>query len=490
MRVLIVVSEAPPIVSGVSRCVDRLVRGLEAAGNDVDVLSSNEIRRWRFGEVRLSSFLARWPSISRRLNEYDIVNLHGPAPTMSDAFLALFRLRQTSTQPILVYTHHSDIDIDGARPLCAAYNAMTAQLARLPDRTVVTTTSYADRIRRSDGQAIDIVPWGVDTEPHVGRRRTRTDAPLRVLFVGQLRPYKGVPVLIDAVAGQPDVTLTIVGDGPDAAKLRAQVATSGADNIAFAGSVSDEALKQMYADHDVITLPSTTRAEAFGLVLLEGMAAGCVPVASDLPGVRDVAGPTGALVEPGSVDSLRAALVGLAADRDRLWHLGERSRRRAEELPWGDVAVSYQRIFEDALSEKQSGAWTRHLRETVRPATQRFPAVARQFGASWWSFVLFDRTGAGRPMARLGRVATREFRAREPHIASFVARLGEPLLIGHDSPTALQPMLNRPEIHSAMAVPMDLGPSLRGVISITSAGRDPRGYTAHDLGRLVELVAP
>ncbi len=489
MRVLIVVSEAPPIISGVSRCVDRLVRGLEAASNEVDVLSSNEIRRWGFGEVRLSSFLARWPAISRRLNDYDVVNLHGPAPTMSDAFLALFRLRQTSSQPILVYTHHSDIDIDGARPLCAAYNSITAQLARLPDRTVVTTASYADRIRRSDDQAIEVVPWGVDTEPSLGRGRTNPDVPLRVLFVGQLRPYKGVPVLIEAVGGQPDVALTIVGDGPEAARLRAQVAAAGVDNISFAGTISDDALRQVYASHDVITLPSTTGAEAFGLVLLEGMAAGCVPVASDLPGVRDVAGPTGVLIEPGSVASLRSALVGLAADRDRLWHLAERSRRRAEQLPWGDVAARYQRIFEGALAEQQSGAWTRHLRDTVRPATERFPSVARQFGASWWSFVLFDEGGAGRPMARLGRVATREFRARQPHVASFVARLGEPLLIGSDAPTALQPMLNRPEIYSAMAVPMDHSPSLRGVISITSAGRAPRGYTARDLDRLVELVA-
>jgi glycosyltransferase involved in cell wall biosynthesis len=488
VRVLIVVSEAPPIVSGVSRCVDHLVQGLERAGNEVDVLSSNEIRRWSFGEVRLSSFLARWPSIRRRLNDYDVVNLHGPAPTMSDAFLALFRLGKPAHQPILVYTHHSDIDIDGVRPLCAAYNSITAQLARLPDRTVVSTPSYADLIRRSDDQDIEVVPWGVDARSGARQRRTNLGDPLRVLFVGQLRPYKGVPVLIEAIGGRSDVELTIVGDGPDGPGLRDRVAGASFHNITFAGKVSDAALHQMYADHDVITLPSTTRAEAFGLVLLEGMAAGCVPVASDLPGVRDVAGPTGVLVEPGSVDSLRSALAGLAADRDRLWHLGERSRTRAEQSPWSDVAPAYQRIFEDALGEKQVADWSRQLRDTVRPTSQHFPSLAKQFGASWWSFVLFDEAGEGRPMARLGRVATREFHARQPHVASFVARLGEPMLIGKDAPTALQPMLRRPEIHSAMAVPLDLTPALRGVISITSAGRAPRGYTSGDLDRLVQLM--
>ena len=92
MRTLIVASEAPPIVSGISRCVDRLTVGLRARGHHVDVISSVQIPRMSLGEWRISSLLVHLPRIARRLDRYDVVNLHGPAPTMSDVALALLAL--------------------------------------------------------------------------------------------------------------------------------------------------------------------------------------------------------------------------------------------------------------------------------------------------------------------------------------------------------------------------------------------------------------
>jgi glycosyltransferase involved in cell wall biosynthesis len=488
MRVLIVVSEAPPIVSGVSRCVDWIVRGLQADGHSVDVLSSNDIRRWTLGEARISSFIGHWPSISRDLDDYDVINLHGPAPTMSDAFLALFKARRAPRRPALVYTHHSSIDIDGLGPLCRLYDKVTARLASLADRVVVTSNSYADIVRRADSPPIDVIPWGTDVSAVAGRQRTPSSGPLRVLFVGQHRPYKGVSVLIESVAGQPDIALTIAGDGPLAAAHRQQARQAGADNIRFAGRVSDDDLTQLYHEQDVIVLPSTTRAEAFGLVLLEGMIAGCVPVASDLPGVRDVAGPTGVLVPPGDAQALRGALLSLATDRERLRALSQASRRRAMAHPWRAVSRAYAVAFEDALHDRDAARWSDVLRRSIRPPERRLPALAEQFGANWWSLVLFDRDGRG-PMARWGRGAAQEFRREQPDVAAFVARSGEPLVIDNDrSPKELRPMLIRPEIKSAMAVPVEME-RVRGVLSLTATGRDRPPYTDHDLDALVQLVA-
>lgn len=489
VRVLILVSEAPPIVSGVSRCVDRMVQGLQASGVSVDVLSSNEIRRWRFGEVRISSFIGRWGEISRDLDSYDVVNLHGPAPTMSDAFLALFRTRRSSHRPALVYTHHSCIDIDGLGPLCRIYDGLTARLSTLADRVVVTTPSYADMVRRPNGPPVEIVPWGVDAPPVPTRELTSAADPLRILFVGQLRPYKGVSVLIRAVAGRPELQLTIAGGGPLADAHRREAAETGAENVTFAGQVPDEALAQLYLDHDVIVLPSTTRAEAFGLVLLEGMAAGCVPVASGLPGVSDVARGTGVLVPPGDETALREALLSLAGDRERLWNLSESSRRAAQAQPWEAVGRAYARIFQNTLHEQEAATWTDAVRSTIRPADQRFPELAEIFDASWWSFVLFDDNGNGSPMARLGRIGTKEFRRQSPQLASYVARLGEPLLLDHESASEIRPMLTRPEIRSAMAVPVDMNRGTRGVVSLTAAGKHGRRYTERDLDALVQLMA-
>ena len=102
----------------------------------------------------------------------------------------------------------------------------------------------------------------------------------------------------------------------------------------------------------MIVLPSVTRAEAFGLVLLEGMAAGCVPVASDLPGVRDVAGPTGVLVAPGDSGALRAALAGLAEDGGRLESLQADSWLAAQALSWERCIDSYESVLFDAVRSR------------------------------------------------------------------------------------------------------------------------------------------
>ena len=78
------------------------------------------------------------------------------------------------------------------------------------------------------------------------------------------------------------------------------------------------------------------------------MAAGCVPVVTDLPGVRDLAGDTGIVVPLRDTDALRAAFEGLADDRARLRCLSRRARRRAEGLSWDACVERYELMFAKA----------------------------------------------------------------------------------------------------------------------------------------------
>lgn len=176
--------------------------------------------------------------------------------------------------------------------------------------------------------------------------------PLRVLFVGQMRPYKGVDVLLRAVAGLDGIDLTLVGAGPQLAEYQTRASRLGVSAARFVGRLSDAALTAEYARNDVIVLPSLNRAEAFGLVLLEGMAAGCVPVASDLPGVRDVAEPTGVVVPPGDAGALRRELAALAADRDRVLRLQEESEALAARLSWDSCVDAYYDVFTAAARRR------------------------------------------------------------------------------------------------------------------------------------------
>jgi glycosyltransferase involved in cell wall biosynthesis len=336
LEVLIVTSEAPPIVSGISRCVDRLTVGLRERGHRVDVLSSVQIPRLVLGEYRFSTLIAHWRRIGAMLEGYDVVNLHGPVPTMSDVVLLLAGARRGTP---IVYTHHSALAVRGAETLSRVYNRLHRVLSGRADRILTTSEHYADEQSRAGGPPVEVVPWGVDVRPQPLRPHVER-APLKVLFVGQMRPYKGLEWLIPAVAGRPGLELTLIGDGAHRAEYEALAGSS--DNVLFRGRVSDDDLHRAYDTHDVVVLPSVTQAEAFGLVVLEGMAAGCVPVVSDLPGVRDLVADTGLVVGPRDVDALSAALDGLAADRSRLAALGRRARRRAEGLGWDTCVERYE----------------------------------------------------------------------------------------------------------------------------------------------------
>ena len=352
LDILIVTSEAPPIVSGISTCIQRLANGLTGRGHHVSVLSSVQIPRLAVGELRLSSFVAYWPRIARELRQFDVVNVHGPVPTMSDAFLRLSDRLPPNARPAIVYTHHSPIDIRGVNRISARYNKLHESLALRADRIVASSRHYANQHRSRYGPLVRAIPWGVDVRASSPSRVRHPSEELRVLFVGQMRSYKGVETLLTAAAGQPWLKLTLVGVGPELASYQRLAERLAATNARFVGRLSDAELHDQYASNDVVVLPSVTRAEAFGLVLLEGMAAGCVPVASNLPGVRDVAGPTGLVVPPGDPDALRAALRGLACGGARLEQLQDASWLAAQTFTWKRCVASYEQVLLDAVCSR------------------------------------------------------------------------------------------------------------------------------------------
>src|SRR5439155_7416026 len=119
---------------------------------------------------------------------------------------------------------------------------------------------------------VEIVPNGVDVrEFPLGRASSRSG----VLCVGRLVPYKGVDVLLRAwprVREATGETLTIVGDGPERARLEAMAPRDG--SVRFAGRLPRDELLRAYAAARLTVLPSANGQEAFGIALLESMAAG------------------------------------------------------------------------------------------------------------------------------------------------------------------------------------------------------------------------
>lgn len=356
LSVLLLASQLPPVTSGVAGSVDRLRRGLIDRGHRVDAVSALADRGLTFGEYRVHFIARRFARLARFVEGYDVVGLHGPSPFCSELFLARSALARR--RPALVYTHHFQVMVEAAgRGRGIMYraqlgvNAAQERLARVADDVVVTSPSYADLLEAAGVPGAHVIPWGVDpVDPVAPSGASRpSDGRLRVLFVGQMRPYKGVPVLLEALDGLDGVEATLVGGGIEEQRYRDQAGRLGLTNVRFTGRASDEELLAAYRSHDVIVLPSVNELEAFGMVLLEGMSAGLVPVTSDVPGLGDVVGDTGLVVERRNPASLRSALRSLAADPVERARLGEEARRRSATFTWKRTIDDYEAVLLNAV---------------------------------------------------------------------------------------------------------------------------------------------
>ena len=363
LSILLLASQLPPVTSGVARSVDRLRRGLEERGHRVDAVSALADRGLTFGEYRVHFIARRFARLSRFVAGYDVVGLHGPSPFCSELFLA--RIALARRRPAVVYTHHFQVMVEGAgrgRAVLGqaqvAVNTAQESLARVADAVVVTSPTYAEIMAHAGVPGAHVIPWGVDPidpgdRDDAGRH---DDGPLRVLFVGQMRSYKGVPVLLDALDGLHGVQATLVGGGLEEAAYRDQADRLGLTNATFTGRVPHEELLAAYRSHDVIVLPSVNELEAFGMVLLEGMSAGLVPVSTDLPGLGDVVGDTGRVVPRRDPVALRAALASLAADPAERRRLSAAARRRAATFTWERTITDYEAVLSDAVGRRSIAA--------------------------------------------------------------------------------------------------------------------------------------
>lgn len=346
MKILMLASETPPVRSGVALTVQQLRRGYRRAGHQVELLSRRHFPLLTAGEIRLSSLGISWSRVDNRIRTADVVHLHGPSPTFSDAILL-----RLAAETSLVYTHHFDLDLRGLGIPCALYNRWHAALvARRAQRIVTTSEDY--RHRFPDDRRLRVIPWGGDhralAQP-VPRSRSGT---LRVLFVGQMRPYKGVEVLLEALRDLDGVRADLVGDGRLLDRYRRRAQSDRLSHVSLPGRVDDATLEDLFARADVIVLPSVSRMEAFGIVLLEGMRSGCVPIASRLPGVRSVIGDTGRCVTPGRSDELRAAIVELRDDAALRGHLSAAARQHSGQFRWADTVTSYLELLTEVASAR------------------------------------------------------------------------------------------------------------------------------------------
>lgn len=351
-----------PDSGGIETVTKDIAQGTARAGCEVTVLcfgDTQRLRRERVGEVevlrapiwkRAASQPFGWQyfrAVLRHAREYDFVHVHLPNMLAALA-VVLARI------PGRVVIHwHADVINKGW--LGRLLRPLEFLVLRRADAVIATSQAYAEAslpLRRVRDK-VHVVPIGIedtegfdDDEPALIAPPTADDAdtcdpaagedgPI-VLAVGRLVPYKGFEILIDAARDlPPGCRVVIVGGGELRDTLAERIAESSVgDRVRLAGRLDDDSLRALFQRASLYCLPSVSRAEAFGVVLLEAMAHGLPIVASDIAGSGvpwvNRHGETGLNVPVGDAQALAAAIGTLLGDAGTLARMSAASRQRFE----------------------------------------------------------------------------------------------------------------------------------------------------------------
>jgi rhamnosyl/mannosyltransferase len=209
---------------------------------------------------------------------------------------------------------------------------------------------------------IEVIPYGIDpskfaeaeqeTVKHIQSRY----GPRLVIAIGRLVPFKGFEILIQAMQKVPG-HLLLIGEGPLRRHLEGVARECGVSRrVFFMGKIDHSQIVNYLSAADVFSMPSISRAESFGIVQLEAMAAGIPVVNTSIDsGVPDVSldGITGMTVPPTDACSLARALTTLLTDKEMRLKMGEAGKARVRrEFSEERMSMRTMRMYDEVLSVK------------------------------------------------------------------------------------------------------------------------------------------
>lgn len=286
------------------------------------------------------STLAAWG------DRFDIVHYHALGPTLVSPLARLRGFKVVAT------VHGRDWQRQkwglGARTVLRA-GEWTA--THVPQATISVSETLAEDYSRA-GRHVDFIPNGVSVPE--GQDLTILDelgvaGESYVLFAARIVPEKGSHYLIDAWRrlGRP-FKLVIAGDTSFSDEYVAKIRESSKEGVLFPGYVYGERLAALFRNASLFVLPSDI--EGYPIALLESLALGAPPLASDIPQNIEVLGKDGMFFPAGDVDALAARLSECMANAAALKQEAEAKRRQSmEEHDWSHVAERTLTVYERVL---------------------------------------------------------------------------------------------------------------------------------------------
>ncbi len=364
-----------PHIGGVESHVQTLSEKLVGNGHDVTVYTSNfghlkerEVFRGieviRVKQTRELFYTPITPGLKKVMakEKYDVVHAHTPPPL--SAYYAARAVKKSKTP--FVVTYHCDLQLPGiiGSLATAVYKVTLGRYTfKQTHRIIVHTKTYGATSRILWSFDVSVIPsavnperFGENIDSHSVIARHGLEDKKLVLFVGRIVPHKGLDYLIDSAEfTPPEICYLIVGRGDYLSTLRRKAKEKGLEKrIFFTGKVPSKSLPSYYAASDVFVLPSISRLEAFGLVVLEAMASAKPVIISNIPGVTELItdGEEGLHVEPMNARDLADKIKQILSDEDLRKKMGQTGRKKVErEFSWDKVTSQIEQVYEEVAGK-------------------------------------------------------------------------------------------------------------------------------------------
>jgi rhamnosyl/mannosyltransferase len=369
----------PETIGGAEQAIHNIARATASIGVTAEVLTLSEskvartvmVSGYRVHRCRSNFEIASTPfsasaflRFRQLVKRADIVHYHFPYP-----FADLLHFATQVNKPSLL-TYHSDIIKQ--KLLLKAYSPLMHLFLSDVDQIVSTSPNYfktSGILSRYENKT-KVIPIGVDKDCYPAAPIERVQfwrerfGQKFFLFVGVLRYYKGLHILIEA-ARLSDFPIVIIGAGPVEKELKNHAKEAGVKNVHFLGYQSEEDKVALLELCHAIVFPSHLRSEAFGISLLEGAIYGKPLISSEIgtgTSFINIDRVTGLVVPPGDPAALRQAMDFLWNNPEEACAMGKGAEARFRKLFTAEqMARSYVELYHKLLVRQSSKAASNYI---------------------------------------------------------------------------------------------------------------------------------
>ena len=316
------------------------------------IASNPTVNNLRYAEsVSIASnpmSVALWCDFKRLVQAFDVIHYHFPWP-FADLMHCSWRIKKPT-----VVTYHADVVRQ--KKMLLLYRPLMYYFLNQVDAVVATSPNYLETssVLQRYRHKVHVIPIGLSKENYPSPSFTRAAYWRRelgerfFLFVGVMRYYKGLHVLMAALQGT-SFPVVLVGSGPLEDELKRQAQALGLTHVRFVGQLNDEDKIILFNLCGCVIFPSHLRSEAFGVSLLEGAMFGKPLISCEIgtgTSYINCDGETGCVVAANDAGAFRQAMCFIWDNPEQSERMGHRAEARYRQLFTGRQMVSqYEQLY-------------------------------------------------------------------------------------------------------------------------------------------------